>query len=47
MSSGASTEPTVSVVLHVPRQRGESDLPRNSKETPRMISANSTSTSAR
>ena len=46
-SSGASTEPMVSVQLQVDRQPARSNLPRNSNDTPRMISAASSSHSAR
>ena len=45
ISSGASRLPAVSSESQVRRQRGESRLPRNSKETPRTISATSRSTS--
>ena len=47
ISSGASTLPTVSVASQVCRQRAASRLPRYSKATPRMISAASSSTTAR
>ncbi len=47
ISSGASTEPTVSVQPQVCRQAGAANLPRNSKDTPRTISAASSSHRAR